>query len=64
MTLLKALDFNKLLITYYRRGQCLSRRTAPALCDRVVYLLWNYRPREDATVAGAEAIRAVALKER
>jgi len=25
-----------LRITYYRRGQCLSPRTVPALCDGVV----------------------------
>jgi len=28
------------------------------------YLLWNYRHRRDATAAGAEALRAVAQKER
>jgi len=29
----KPYDFNKLQITWYRRGQCLSPRTAPAMCD-------------------------------
>jgi hypothetical protein len=38
----------------------------PTLCFAMVfyYLLWNYRFRGDATAVGAEALHAVAQKER
>ena len=43
-----------------------ARPPEPPLRFAIVlyYLLWNYRSRGDATAAGAEALRAVAQKER
>jgi len=36
----ETLRFNKLRITYYQRGQCLSPRTAPASLNRTCALRW------------------------
>jgi len=52
-----------LRITWYRRGQCLSSRTDPTLCNSVDHL-WNYRSKGDAIPAGTKVLRAVAQKER
>ncbi len=46
------------------RGPCLYPEPSPCFAMVLYYLLWNYRSREDATATGAEALRAVAQKER
>jgi len=55
---------NKLRITDYRNGQCLSPEPPLRFAMVLYYLLWNYRCRGDATAAGAEALRTVTQKER
>ncbi len=56
--------FNKLQSTYLRRGHACPPEPPLRFAMVSYYLLWGYRSSWGATAAGAEALHAVATKER